>query len=220
MFYASSGSSDPASSLDASRIDALRKELEGVKEQLEETKGELYESQEAHEASELCVKALRTFISENNVGLPMSHNPSGRTSSMSSASEEGKKYGSASRWGFKLWSSTDVQTNITALPVSTDRSASEPATTQTVSSKLGGFFGTRTSISSTSSSSRPPVRPIHQEPMYNGSDTSSIADSATEPVSPEPEVHEPVSWSMARNYCLVNDDGEVMKSSHSPAPPS
>ncbi|KAH9933328.1 uncharacterized protein B0H18DRAFT_983056 [Fomitopsis serialis] len=159
-------------SLDNLQTDTLRKELEKVKEQLDETKHELREVQEAREASESCVRALRTFIAENSVGEQTARSTI-RAATKPNSTPATSQQGAASRWGFKLWSTPETPVNSPApAPSSTP---SVPPVTR----KLGGFFSPRSSISSTSS----PVR-VPQEPPYHGSDTSSIADSTTEPVSP------------------------------------
>jgi len=104
----------------------------------------------------------------------------------------------ASGWSaLKLWR-VDTNTNRSSGPESTTispTSASEttPQTAQPsnptpavpLSRKIGGFFSSRTSVSSATSQSAPPShRLLHQqEPMYNGSDCSSVDES--EPLSPE-----------------------------------
>ena len=52
--------------------------------------------------------------------------------------------------------------------------------------KFGAFFSARTTSVSSNGSARPSYDPVHQEPMFNGSDTSSLDDS-TGPVSPTSE---------------------------------
>jgi hypothetical protein len=54
--------------------------------------------------------------------------------------------------------------------------------------KIGGFFTSKTSISSTASSNRPVPQYIPRQPSYNGSDTSSTQDSVVEPISPVNEL--------------------------------
>ncbi|KAH9840127.1 uncharacterized protein C8Q71DRAFT_830890 [Rhodofomes roseus] len=160
-------------SMDNFDIENLRKELEKLKEQLEETKHELSEAQEAREASESCVRALRTFIAENSVGEQTARSTIRAATKPDPTPATGQ--GAASRWGFKLWSMPETPANTPApAPPSATSSSAAPVTR-----KLGGFFSPRSSISSTSSPAR-----VLQEPPYHGSDTSSIADSTTEPVSP------------------------------------
>lgn len=173
-------------------IHLIRKQLGELQKQLDDTKRELVETQEAREASELCVRALRTFISENNVGIPSAMKAGTTSPPTPSHTKQGS---TASRWGFRLWTSgTDVDANKTGTPTSTPTSTLPPDPGSTLPSlsqtapqrKFGGFFSTRTSISS-ASSTRPPYDPMHQEPMYNGSDTSSLAES-TGPASPASEI--------------------------------
>ncbi|PIL25056.1 hypothetical protein GSI_12945 [Ganoderma sinense ZZ0214-1] len=172
-------------------VGLLRKQLHTAQQQLEDTKHELVEAQEAHEASELCVRALRTFISENNVGMPplMQKNRSPAAPTNPSHSKQGS---TASRWGFRLWTTSDsdsAKSPISA-PTSLSNHPSEPSSTvsthsQTVHRTLGGFFGTKINASS-NASSHLPYDSIHNEAMYNSSDTSSLADS-TGPISPASE---------------------------------
>ncbi|KAI0953851.1 hypothetical protein AcV7_007265 [Taiwanofungus camphoratus] len=187
-----------------SEVDALRKELETIKDQLEETRHELSEVQEAKEASEMCIRALRTFIAENNVGEQKAQNSARPWTKQSSASMVSPQGASGpSRWGFKLWNTTSdspSNTNTTTTApsqVPSTASSSTPLTSAPVR-KLGGLFSPRSSISSTS---RPTLPSVPQEPIYNGSDTSSLADSTPEPVSP--------ASSMPRASVLVQD-GELM----------
>ena len=169
----------------------LRKQLRTLQQQLDDTKRDLAESQEAHEASELCVRALRTFISENNVGVP-SAPKSGTTAPP--AHSHAKQGSTASRWGFRLWTTGgDVDSSKGGTPTSTptstlppDPGSALPTPSQTAPRKFGGFFSTRTSVSP-NGSSRLPYDPVHQEPMLNGSDTSSLEDS-TGPISPTSEL--------------------------------
>lgn len=179
-------------SFDASELDTLRKELDVVKEQLEETKHELSEAHEAKEASEMCVRALRTFIAENSVGEQTTR--SNVRAGTKPAPVSAPSPSTASRWGFKLWNSTETPTSATP---SFTSPASAGAAPSPVTKKLGGLFSPRSSISSTSSPARPLPVSASREPTFNGSDTSSIADSSTEPISP-------VS-SMPRASVLVQD---------------
>ncbi|CCM00378.1 uncharacterized protein FIBRA_02408 [Fibroporia radiculosa] len=181
-------------SFDAMEMEVLRKDLAAIKEQLEETRHELSEAHEAKEASEMCVRALRTFIAENGVGEQTSRidlRAAMKSPPVSASSPAG---GSASRWGFKLWSTPDTPAN-TPLPITSPLSAGAAAPSP-VSRKLGGLFSPRSSISSISAPRPNPVS-LPRESSYLGSDTSSIADSATEPVSP--------ASSIPRATVLVHD---------------
>jgi hypothetical protein len=169
---------------DASEIEELRKELQAVKESLEETRHELTEAREAQEASETCANALRTFIAENSIGM----HPPGRSDVVSPSSAGPEHSRKNTSWGFKLWNTVPPATNGQAVspvvpnppPMHMPVSSAPP-----LSRKFGGFFSSRSSISSTSSVNRPEQH--QQEPMLNGSDSSSV-DSATEPVSPASEL--------------------------------
>lgn len=155
-------------SLETVQIDSLRKDLDKMKEQLEESKHELSEAQEAREASESCVRALRTFIAENSVGEQTARSSIRAATKPDVATPQ--QAGAASRWGFKLWATPET-------PASSPYSGA-PAPSP-VARKLTGFFSPRSSISSTTA---PALRPLSQATYQ--SDTSSIADSMTEPMSP------------------------------------
>lgn len=161
-------------SLENVEIDSLRKDLEKMKEQLEESKHELSEAQEAREASESCVRALRTFIAENSVGEQTARSSIRAVTKPDVVPATAQQGAAASRWGFKLWATPETPANTPAVAPS---GAVAPSP---VGRKLTGFFSPRSSISSTTA---PPVRP-RREVAYQGSDTSSIAESTTEPVSP------------------------------------
>ncbi|KAI0091796.1 hypothetical protein BDY19DRAFT_885524 [Irpex rosettiformis] len=171
---------------DASEVEELRKELVAVKESLEETRVELAEAREAQEASETCANALRTFIAENSIGM----HPPGRSApappqSAGVGAEHSRKNTS---WSFKLWNTAIPATNSpTASPAILSAPPSAPVTAPPLSKKFGGFFSSRSSISSTSSANRAEPHSHQQEPVFNGSDASSV-DSSAEPVSPVSEL--------------------------------
>ena len=154
----------PPSSLE---FDALKKELVSVRTELEETRAELSEATEAREASETCVKTLRDFINENNIGSGRVEGPpvvSGDTNSPTS----GKKPGG---WGFGLWK---VDTTVGSVPPgNTNISPSDPTATPTTatpfSRKIGGLFARQPSVSSNESNTR--------QSMDARSDTSSVKDA-------------------------------------------
>ncbi len=170
---------------DTSELVELRNEMRAIKEQLEETRHELTESREAQEASETCAQALRTFISENSIGMHPPGSVVHPSPQRSTIDETASK--SSTRWGFKLWNtpaSTVLPVTSPALPpLASASSASAPPAPR----KLGGFFASRASISSTSSAPRPEPHSNQQEPIYNGSDSSSD-DLGAEPVSPASEL--------------------------------
>ncbi|KAH8093726.1 hypothetical protein BXZ70DRAFT_897288 [Cristinia sonorae] len=183
---------DLPTAAESTEVEELRKELEAVKEQLEETRHELTESQEAREASETCVNALRTFIAENSIGLGPAK-VSNSDIRAPSVVQDGNT--SASKWSFKLWKSESAPaaSGQMASPVPPPPTA---ASTPATSSRFGGFFSSRASVSSAASSSRPDLHPRpsygQQEPMYNGSDSSSLEELNTEPVSPVSEAARPM----------------------------
>lgn len=175
---------------DASEIEELRRELQAMKEQLEETRGELTEAREAQEASETCVRALRTFIEENSIGMqPPGARPSPQpatTTAPPGATNTGQNTAGTSRWNFKLWNASSTTTASTPTsPPSLPSSAPAAASGAPLSRRVTGFFASRSSVSSTSSVPRPHSQ--QQEPICNGSDSSSV-DSGTEPVSPGSEI--------------------------------
>ncbi|KAI0641850.1 hypothetical protein C8Q79DRAFT_918225 [Trametes meyenii] len=171
--------SEPAGDIE---VELLRKQLQVMQRQLDDTKRDLVEVQEAREASELCVKALRTFIAENNVGIPAALG-SGRPTPPTHS----KQGSTASRWGFRLWTSTEPESTKGA-PTTPQQDTASPASTpvQTAPSKFGGLFTGRKATSS-AGPARPSHDQAHQETMYNGSDTSSLPDSSG-PISPASEL--------------------------------
>ncbi|KAI0349801.1 hypothetical protein OH77DRAFT_1375628, partial [Trametes cingulata] len=182
LLFGRGSAAQPESSVDI-EIELLRKQLQVMQQQLDDAKRDLVEVQEAREASELCVRALRTFIAENNVGIP----PSIGSGTPAPPPTHSKQGSAASRWGFRLWTSAEpepVKSTSTTTPLS---NAASPATpVQTAPSKFGSLFTGRKSTSSVSPA-QPPYDPVHQEPMYNGSDTSSLPDSSG-PISPASEM--------------------------------
>ncbi|KAG0709150.1 hypothetical protein DFH29DRAFT_993318 [Suillus ampliporus] len=187
------GRASPPQSLypseESAELEILRRELNAVKAELDDVKHELSETNEAREASDTCVKALRGFIEENQVGaMPKGLPP---------LPDEVKKAApAAAGWGFKLWRADSV----TQIPVQTPsphtaHTASPSLSSLTppipLSKKFGDFFGAR----ATTGSVLPTPPRVEQEPIYNGmSDTSSIEDSVAEPISPASERPRPVVY--------------------------
>lgn len=182
------------SSEEVSELEMLRRELNAVKAELDDVKHELNETSEAREASDTCVKALREFIEENQVGAVPKSLPS-----LPAEVKKAPPPPAAAGWGFKLWRAD----SLTQTPVLASPSPAAPAThavSPSLSSltppvplakKLGDFFGTRATAAATSQT---PQR-VEQEPMYNGmSDTSSIEDSVAEPISPASERPRPAVY--------------------------
>ncbi|KAF8449125.1 hypothetical protein L210DRAFT_3388960 [Boletus edulis BED1] len=189
--------SPPPFQLDESaEVEMLRKELNAMRTELDEAKHELNEAIEAREASELCVKALRAFIEENNVGAPVANAGGSAATPPSSQAESKKGVQAAGSWGFKLWRTEPLAKSPPGAiptpiipPTNTPNIMSSPPP-QPLSRKLGDFFGARSaSISSTTPVKSPRSE---QEATYNGlSDTSSIEESLAEPVSPASELIRP-----------------------------
>ncbi|KAJ7090582.1 hypothetical protein C8R43DRAFT_964809 [Mycena crocata] len=197
------GSSYLSSSPD--QLERLRKELQTIQDALDETRHELTEANEAREASETCVSALREFIAENNIGatsgMKLPPLPAATTG------EEPDTNAQKKGWGFKLWK-VDTSVKGTPGPSSAASMATSNATASPVippaglpsningapappaaplARKLTGFFSSRASISSVASGvpSLAPVqtelgRPHHRDSVYSFSDASSLA----EPISP------------------------------------
>lgn len=172
--------------VDPAEFDETRKEVQTLREQLEAMKGDLAEAQEAQEASETCVKALRTFIAENSIGVQTTTTGPALTSPVT-RTEEISKPSLASKWGFKLWkvdtTSNPTPSNISPAPQSPP--ASTPVNSAPLT-KFGGLFSARTSISSVSNH-RPDLPPRSQDMACNTSDSSSLEDVVAEPISPVSE---------------------------------
>ncbi|KAH9044222.1 hypothetical protein EDB84DRAFT_1668352 [Lactarius hengduanensis] len=182
--------SEPVLGLNPVEREKLQGEILALKSALEETRHDLMEVTEAREASETCVKTLRDFIAENNVGVPSVRGtlrPAATTRTRRMPSGNG-----GSRWGFGgLFRAGEASSPV--LPSrGTSATASPQAASEPLSRKLGGLFSGRGSFSSSTSA---PVRgiPVVQEAMYNSSDTSSTAESA-EPASPSIDTsHVPIA---------------------------
>lgn len=167
------------SRLNNSEMESLKVELKSLKKELESARHDLSEANEAKEASETCIKALREFIAENNVGATNVKLPP--PPSMTNGDEEPKKAGTG--WGFKLWGSgsSATSTNVES-PLRTGMLSSAgvvypgtqgvpsnqigassvpfgnfaavptiPTSSAPLSRKLTGLFSSRSSISSTNS---------------------------------------------------------------------
>ena len=189
------------------QIEALTKERDEVKTELAKTRRELTEAQDAREASEHCATVLRQFISANQVGESTGGSTSGthaRSGSNASgiklprlpteadteeAEEAEEERKSMASWALKLWR---VDTSSTS---NHSHSSSADATPQSAAPrKPWSIFGSRSSTTTgttptTTSPTTPLPSPSHpaphsqqQEPMFNGSDCSSIDES--EPNSP------------------------------------
>ncbi|KAH9967348.1 hypothetical protein BC827DRAFT_1335957 [Russula dissimulans] len=184
---ASAPESEPVPGLNAAERENSQREIQTLKLALEEARHELAEANEAREASEICVKTLRDFITENNVGVSPVRPDIGSPMLRSDDTDKRNPNG-GSRWGFGGL----FRAGETSSPVISSRGASTSTspspTSEPLSRKLGGLFGSRGSFSSSSTSAPSRGAPIVQEAMYNGSDTSSTTESAAEPASPQMEV--------------------------------
>jgi hypothetical protein len=167
----------------------LQREVQALTSALEEARNDLTEANEAREASETCVKTLRDFIAENNVGVPtvrVDVSPVGNSAIRGDDVDRKSASGiGGSRWGFGGLFRAGESSSPVLTSRGTSAAASPPAANEPLSRKLGGLFIGRGSFSSSTSA---PARggPAVQEAMYNGSDTSSTAES-TEPASPSIE---------------------------------
>ncbi|KAJ7173814.1 hypothetical protein C8R46DRAFT_1161557 [Mycena filopes] len=193
----------PSSSPD--ELEKLRKELRAAQDALTETRHELTEANEAREASETCVGALREYIAENNIGSEMKLPPL----PAATTGEETDPNAPKKAWGFKLWKvDTAVKTapsppsaasgsNATASPsmppvaLPAVANPNAPAPAAPLTRRLTGFFSSRGSISSMASVT-PSLAPLQTDPrrmhardsVYSLSDASSLA----EPISPTSQV--------------------------------
>jgi hypothetical protein len=168
----------------------LQREIQTLKTTLEDTRHELTEANEAREASETCVRTLRDFITENNVGP----DAGGVVARSDDADKKNAGGSGGSRWGFGgLFRAGEANSPvISGRGVSTSSSSSP--TNEPLSRKLGGLFGGRGSFSSSNPAPPRGMIPNAQEAIYNSSDTSSTAESAAEPASPRMEIsHMPIT---------------------------
>ena len=178
----SPSSLDIASDIRYAELEALRTQLRSAEEELEQARRDLCDAKEAREASDTCVKALREFIEENNIGAPCD---SGSVKPAITTTEylEPKKSGSG--WAFKLWKAETPVRNVPNIERSSTLPISTPMTSPVapLSRRFGEFFSSRTGVPSNSSANSAPSVLSGQE-MYPGSDGSSIDDSVPEPISP------------------------------------
>ncbi|KAF7309613.1 Fungal-trans domain-containing protein [Mycena indigotica] len=158
-------------------VDRLQKQVKTLQDALDETRHDLTESNEAREASETCVTALREFIAENNIGTSEVKLPPLPASTTGDEEPDTQKKG----WGaFKLWK-VDTAVNRISGPSSATTATASPIIPPTqpaaLSRKLTGFFSSRASITSI-----PSIAPLHNRAnsVYSSSDVSSLS----EPISP------------------------------------
>ncbi|KAG2150232.1 uncharacterized protein EDB93DRAFT_1336926 [Suillus bovinus] len=184
---------------ESAELEMLRRELNAVKAELDDVKHELSETNEAREASDTCVKALREFIEENQVGAVPKSLPPSPAEVKKLPTPTPAPAPAVTGWGFKLWRADSI-TQSPVLPSSSPAAPAAHTASPSLSSltppvplskKLGDFFGTRAPAAA---ASKTPQR-VEQEPMYNGmSDTSSVEDSVTEPISPASERPRPAVY--------------------------
>lgn len=186
----SSALSDEEQNFASKETQCLKQEIQSLRETLDETKHELSEANEAREASEQCVKALRDYISEFRVGeagSPPSNVPPPPTTP---AKAEDAKV--SSKWSFKLWNASNSNSNpsiASATPLSpppTSFSVPSPVSPPqppALTRKIGSFFSSRTgSVSSVGSLTTLP--PAQQPSMYRASSDVSSVTEEEEPSSP------------------------------------
>jgi len=178
--------SEPVPGLNAVEKENLQREIQILKVALEEARHESTEAHEAREASEICVKTLRDFITENNVGVSPVR-PDIGSPVLRSDDADKRNLNGGSRWGFGgLFRAGETSSPVISTRGASTSSSPSP-TSEPLSRKLGGLFGSRGSFSSSSTPAPSRGAPVVQEAMYNGSDTSSTAESAAEPASPRME---------------------------------
>ena len=189
---------EPVPGLNSLEREQLQREVQTLKSALEEARNDLTEANEAREASDTCVKTLRDFIAENNVGVPSVRVDVGSVGNSAIRGDDADKKSASgnggSRWGFGGLFRAGESSSPVLPGRGSSAAASPPAANEPLSRKLGGLFGGRGSFSSSTSTSAPARSgPVVQEAMYNGSDTSSTAES-TEPASPSIETsHVPIA---------------------------
>jgi hypothetical protein len=181
--------------LDGLEAQRIRKELQVMRDQLEETRHELTEANEARDASETCVKALRDFITENGIGAGEA--PAIPAAIATPKAQHQAKKPSVGGWGsFKLWQTSGA---VSAVPITSPPLASIPhspdITTnsqgqaqagpssqpppQPLTRKLTGFFGARSSDYAASIAS---TNTNAAAPEVDGTSESSVEEA--EPISP------------------------------------
>lgn len=178
-------------------LEALKKEFKRLRDELDTTKHELNEVSEARDASQTCVKALREFIAENNVGVE------GPSPKLPVATQEEQLQPTAG-WGFKLWKGDSSK--VATPPLGNARA---PTTTpEPLTKKIGGLFASRTSITPlTPTPPLPQLQTSHRPDLgsqrdstYSFSDVSSVA----EPISPDGDLN---SNFLVRDTSSISDTG-------------
>jgi hypothetical protein len=176
--------SEPVPGVNVVEREKLQREVQTLKAALEESRHELMEANEAREASETCVKTLRDFIAEHNVGVsPMRSDVGSASVRGDDADKKNANGGVGSRWGFGgLFRAGEASSPVISSRGAASSTSPSP-TSEPLSRKLGGLFGGGRGSFSSGTSAPPRGAPVVQEAMYHGSDTSSTAESAG-PASP------------------------------------
>lgn len=155
-------------------VEALRAELVRTRAQLEEARGELGEVQEGREASEMCVRALRTFIEENSVGMVAPGSvPAGGVGAIGTPGmnqgpgggqghRQGEAKAGSGKWGFGFWKVDTGASGTTDGRARSESSAASPASagggggvgTTPVApfAKIGALFGSRAAATTSTTS--------------------------------------------------------------------
>ena len=178
----------------AAQLEMLKRERDAAKSELAHVKLELSEAQEACEASNQCVRALRTFISDHNVGegsgtsgsangLKLPPLPTDKDAEKEEPAEPRKSLSGGSGWSIgKLWRAdtterrSSISSNGPISPVSELAStaavgpsitvASPGPQTGSISRKFTGFFGSRASAPPTQP--QQPGAPMKDVPTPHG----------------------------------------------------
>jgi len=208
----------------------MKKELESLKRELADARIELSEANEAKEASDSCVKALREFIADNQVGESSSAGKKWLPPPIATSDEDGSDKKSTafhSGWGFKLWKADSSMALSARQPSPPPPPPSSTTTTTSAPfSRLGGFFSSRASAALTtipSSSGLQTNAALTMKESFldssSGHSSQSISDesssSVVEPGSPahdeEHSVHvKVVDVNGAHADGLVGGDDEMV----------
>ena len=185
----SSALTDEEQNFASKETQSLKQEIKSLNDALEETRHELSEANEAREASEQCVKALRDYISEFRVGEAGSSPSNIPPPPTTPAKAEDPK--ASSKWSFKLWNASNSPANPSPAPPTPQSPPTFSSVLSPVSSpqppaltrKIGSFFSSRTgSVSSAASLTALP--PVQQPSIYRASSDVSSVTEEEEPTSP------------------------------------
>lgn len=187
----SSALTDEEQNFTSKEIQSLKQEVKSLTDTLEETRHELAEANEAREASEQCVKALRDYISEFRVGEAGSSPSNIPPPPTTPAKAEDVR--TPSKWSFKLWNGSNSGTSLPitpATPLSPPTSTSSsvlssvsPPQPPALTKKIGSFFSSRAGSVSSVTSLKTPC-PTQQPSMYRASSDVSSVTEEEEPSSP------------------------------------